>query len=281
MKHMKILKNMLIAIFFTLSLSVGLFLHSKTALAQSGDNRAELCVLGPPSAETFPDLQMTFRAYDVNTFAVPQNLIGSQITVVDNGKQVIPSSLKSFHDVGINVVFIVDQGNRTDAAATRAVIQRFVDKYMVDGLDKVAIFTDLQNPDRKNPWLLLDTTSSRSEVLSVVAQMKDAPSSLYFPADNAFREAIGKISGANHDCKTPTIIIMIMGQDEISGANNVKDIINKSRLANVPAHVIHIEKFGFGGQEDYQKIANDTGGVYIQVPKSLPQEFTLLDQPLF
>lgn len=251
------------------------------AYAQSGDDTTKLCMIGPRSVESFPEMQLSFRAFDTRTYQSPQNLLASEIVIVDNGKSVTPQSLGQLNDLGLNVVFVVDQGNRTDPVITKAIIQRFASQYMVDGLDKVSILTTVKDTTRANAWTLLKTTSSVAEVLAAVGEMPDNRRNSYLTATDAYREAISMLQAANLDCKTPSMIVMIMGPDEILGTQNIQGTITNALTIGVPVHFLHIERNGFVSETDYRKIAAETGGIYYQIPSKLPENFTVLDQPVF
>lgn len=249
--------------------------------AQSGDDTTKFCMLGPRSVDTFPEMQISFRAYDTRTYQVPQNILASDIVIIDNGKPVTPQSLGQIGDLGLNVVFVVDQGNRTAPIIAKSIIQRFTNNYMVDGIDQVSILTTLTNTRRSNAWTLLDTTSSVMDVQAVVGEMPETTTQAYLPVDDALREAISKLQGSNLDCKTPSMIVMIMGRDEISGTRTIQSAVSNALSIGVPIHVLHIEKDGFQSETSYRKLASETGGIYYQVPKQVPDNFTVLDQPFF
>jgi len=163
----------------------------------------------------------------------------------------------------------------------KEIIQRFASNFMVDGLDQVSILTTITDAKRANAWTLLDTTSSVADVQATVGEMTENSTRAYLPIDDALREAISKFQGANLDCKTPSMIVMIMGRDEISGTRTVQSSISNALSIGVPIHVLHVEKDGFQSETSYRKLASETGGMYYQVPKQVPDNFTVLDQPVF
>lgn len=273
--------RLVVVVGMALAMGTNIIIPNNQVNAQSGNETTNLCMIGPRSVDTFPEMQIAFRAYDTRTYQVPQNILASDVVVVDNSKPVTPKSLGQVSDLGLNIIFVVDQGNRTDSKISKAIIQRFASNYMVDGLDQISIFTTLTDTKRTNAWVLLDTTSSVTDVQAAVGEMAENPTRDYLPIDDALREAIGKFQGANLDCKTPSMIVMIMGQDEISGTQTIQSAISNALSISIPVHVLHVEKNGFQSETSYRKLASETGGIYFQIPKKLPENFTILDQPIF
>ncbi len=270
-------QNVIVIVMIFAVISSFLFFPDSVA-AQSEENSTNLCVLQPSSLANFPELQISFRAYDAKTFSVPQNLLSDQIMFVDNGQEVAPRTLSAKKDLGLNMIFVVDQGNRTNSTTMKAVIQRFVDRYMIDGLDRVTIFSSVADSHRSNPWLYLKTTSAKSDVQLAVADMKEL--SVWATAYTPYTEAISMIRADNLSCKMPTMIVMLMGKEEID-TQQIKFVVGEAISAGVPVHVVNIEKDTLGNQDEYRKIAKETGGIYQEVARKLPQEFTVLDQPFF
>jgi len=281
MKLGTLLMRLVVIFGMVLTLGANVLVPDSQVSAQSGDDTTKFCMLGPRSVDTFPEMQISFRANDTRTYQVPQNILASDIVIIDNGKPVTPQSLGQIGDLGLNVVFVVDQGNRTAPIIAKSIIQRFANNYMVDGIDQVSILTTLTNTRRPNAWTLLDTTSSVMDVQAVVGEMPETTTQAYLPVDDALREAISKLQGSNLDCKTPSMIVMIMGRDEISGTRTIQSAVSNALSIGVPIHVLHIEKDGFQSETSYRKLASETGGIYYQVPKQVPDNFTVLDQPFF
>lgn len=273
-------KRLLSLLGLFLIFATSFFASPPAVTAQTSRENAKLCMLGYSSLETFPEMQVSFRAFDTKSTFVPQNLIAGDVVLVDNGQQITPRTLKPISDLGLNLIFVIDEGNRTNSSITQAIIQRFTDRFMVDGLDKVTIFTTLTDARRTNPYLLLDTTNSKSVVEAAVKAISKG-SIDYLPVTKAYREAISKIRSENLNCKTPTMILMVVGRDEVATAVDVQQITSDAASVGMPVHIIQSDKNGFGNTDNYMQITTATGGLYYQVPGNLTQEFTIMDQPVF
>lgn len=281
MKFLSSFVRLIVVIGLVLALGSNIFIFTDQASAQSQSDTTKFCMIGPQSVDTFPEMQFSFRAFDTSTYEVPQNLLASEISVIDNGKAVNPRALSQFGDLGINIVFVIDQGNRTDIKVTKAILERFTSKYMVDGLDQVSILTTLINNKRSNAWTLLNTTNSVTDAQSAISEISDKQNDVYIGIDDTLREAINKVQAANLDCKTPSMVVVIMGPDEISGTQTIQNSISNARSIGVPIHVLHVERNGFQSEATYRKLASESGGLYFQVPRQVPDEYTVIDQSVF
>lgn len=250
------------------------------AAAQMG--AASVCVFDKPDFERFPDVTFSARVMD-NTQNAVATLQLSDFSLTENGQPVnLRGSQLNTSGVGLNIYFVVDQGNRTEQRLVREALLRFAQKYMVNELDRVAIVTSVADSRRENPKLYLAPTTS-------LAKFTEAATS--FPTDGAYRspasgldavrEAISLIRSDRFGCTRPNLIVALMGED-IEHRQSNDPIIKDALQVGAVIHIAHSPRGSANeGDKQYQELAAATYGTFNKVKDEGTNAFTNLDQGLF
>lgn len=243
---------------------------------------SSICLVSAPNTQAFPEVKVDFRALDGRLNAV-STLSKEGVQIRENDKTLQPSSVNvNSNGTGLNLYFVLDQGNRTSQSVARDVLRRFGENFMTEGLDRVTIVTNLKDSKRQNPSNLLAATTSVSQLIGAVSNLPDYPTNEFLGADSAILEAYSQIRNDAFGCGRASMVVAVMGPDEVTDPNLISQITKAALQAKAPLYIVHIGKnSSFGGEDDYRSLAESTFGLYVQARPETTQQFTSLDQPLF
>lgn len=245
-------------------------------IAQSSTN--SVCIVGEPDATTFPDVTVKFRVLDQRDH-VAQNLNQSQFKIIEEGKDYNPSIVTNSEGTGLNLYFVIDRGNRTDAATVKAVMTRFAEQVMINGLDRVSVVsTDFT----ENATMRVYGPDTSKNNLQVFANNLSS-SSLLKPLSSVagIRAAINNIRADAFGCSTPNIIVVITGPDVLANEIQFESAVTTALETNSQIYVIHTTNKGTDNQEDFEDLASKTNGLYIPASTRLTSSSSTLDDSLF
>ena len=278
---MKITKTLNAIIIFIL---IGCFFIGKqpTTKVQAQDIPPKVCLLNTPNVTNWPDVTLDLRAYDTQLNVV-KGLAATDFSVQDNGKIIQPNTVReNANSVGLNIYFVVDMGNRTDLDLATAALQRFGEKFMIDGLDQVSVYINFDVKNRtQGPYLIIPPTTSTSNFLSQLSELSKIKITDYYVLPNTMKEVFSNIRSQNVGCSRPTMIVVFQGQDVLD-RQNISEITKESTVYEVPINVVHTQKNNaFESADKYKQLASDTHGIYVQATPEKTQEFSQLDLTLF
>jgi hypothetical protein len=242
---------------------------------------SSICIIPPINADEFPQLEVTFRTLGDDNKPI-KDLSKKDISIKDHDKEnIMLSELKSVIDgTGLNIYFVIDQGNRTNQEHVKAILTRFAEKYMIDKVDRVTILTNFVTKNKSIPHVLVNPTNTRATFLDAVANLPSVGNNEYIPINTPLEEAFRLIREDNFGCTYSSLVIAITGPDEIYGSTG--ELVQSSNYLNAPVHIIHLKKYGiFSGQEEYEFLASNTGGIYEQVDMDKSGDGIRLDRNLF
>jgi hypothetical protein len=243
------------------------------------------CLISSPNTEFFPVVSLDFRVLNDKLTAV-EGIDRAAVQIIENNYPV-PALIdfsSNEYGVGLNVYFVVDQGQLTNQKVVKLALERYANKYMREGLDNVAIISSEKNKEGSN--ITLVETSSVSEFSSVVNQMptwigyRRSP----FPA---IIEALNKIKANDYGCARSNVIIVLAGQDssidpEKGLGSEEKALAHDLLATHTPIHFVHVDSGKFiNGEQAYKDFTDLAKGTYRQVIFTQTEEFSYLDQGVF
>ena len=283
------LKSLKVSLLLVLFLAI--FILGQAASPHATQAQAlqpNLCITGTPNIRYFPNIGVQFRSLDARLRSVP-NLNQSAFIIQDADTMPSISNLSTNPSgVGLNLYFVIDQGNRTDAQVVKAVLTRYAEMFMAGttsepGIDRVTIVTSLPNSKRDNPIILLEPTQSKTDVFNAIQSLPDDdPINQPKSGLSAIQNAINLIRADGYGCTRPNIIIAIMGED-VEYRGGISFLATEALSTSTYINIIHTpHQRAYGDAQDFMTLAQSTFGAYYQISSSqLGNEFSLLDPTLF
>jgi hypothetical protein len=269
--------------FFLVFFLLGMLIPAAGAQPVRAQQAAQTtCLITPIQEKAYPLVQVNFRVIDSLQYVVP-NLNVAQVRVSENNKPVNAFSLTANQNgVGINLYFVIDQGNRTDQRVVKDTIKRFAEKFMLNGVDRVTIFTT------SGQGLYLPATSSVPALQAAIDGLPNNgvvrdPLSIH----RAIAAAISRIRGENPTCMRSSQMVVISGKDVVytPGSSAIGAVANDARSLGMPVHVVRVPQSANPTviQEDagLKELASEANGIYEEAFFGGANEFTALDQDLF
>jgi len=276
MKNIKLLKKIVLVgltalLFLSFGWSVGV--NAQTSAAY------KVCVVDQPVTTEFPGVSLEFLAMD-ERFNNLTNLQRSDIEIKeDDTKFPLTEFSSNEAGVGLNLFFVIDRGNRTDPNTVKAVMNRFVTKYMVDGLDRVSIISSAFTED---PLMrLYGPDNSTANLTKAVTNLP--ASSLKEPLSSveAMQAAVNGIRGDALGCSRPNVIVAITGEDIVTNSSKITRLIADAQETNSRIIIVHTLNKSSGNQAEFEKIALDTKGLYLPLRATFADSSSDLDLALF
>ena len=280
----KISSLMLLAL-LVFGIMASAFLSAPVQAQTSSQTVGNVCIVSAPVDKEFPQVQVEFRALDSSNHAV-QSLARAGVKITENNKDIPPTTelVKNSNGVGLNLFFVVDQGNRTNQDLVKSIMMRYGNAFMADGLDNAAIITDLTLP-APSFHTYQDKTSSQARFVNASSQFPIYESKTPLSSISTLREAISQIRSLNGGCGKPSAIILLTGEivELYRDPNVVSTVIADATSLGVPIHVVHIPgPLGtFAGDDVLKQLASGTKGIYTQAKIATTQNYTGIDQELF
>lgn len=276
MVNFKLLKNfILIGIAIFLVISIG----SYGNVYGQAISAYKISVVDEPNTTDFPNVSVEFLALD-DGFNNLTNLQRSDVSIKEDNQLYNASAIsKNEAGVGLNLYFVIDRGNRTDPNTVRAVISRFVSKFMVDGLDRVSIISSAFTED---PLMRLHgPDSSTANLNKLVTNMPSTSLKVPLKPLEAMQAAINGIRGDALGFSRPNIIVAVVGEEVYANPSAFTRLIADAQELNTRIIIIHTLNRYFGSQLEYEKIAVETKGLYIPLRTTFSESSSDLDLNLF
>lgn len=241
-----------------------------------------VCFFNDPNIQNFPQVKVDFRALDAKQHSIT-GFSGSSLKINENNQPVRNiSTSQDLNGSGLNIVFAVDQGNRTDQRMIKSVLQRFGERYMRDGIDRAMIISSMENDKQPGNYVFQAMTDSQKDFLASLD--KFIPTEEIFKARSvylAIKESLNQIRNSRSGCSRPTMIIALSGED-IFAQNLEQSTIDDASRLNVSIHVVHIALGdSYDGDKSFKKLTSVTNGYYLQT-KYLPNlDIKTIDQGLY
>lgn len=246
---------------FVLSFSIATSGLAAEKLPRQDANAAyNFCVAETPSAGSFPDVDIVFRAFDQGLNPI-NNLEAKDIRISENGQS--PVQLQDGMQInssglGIDFHIIVNKGNRTDQAIAKNILTSFL-RYYDQGKDQVYIYND-----DGNSLVRYFTPSLGIPLTQVIMDYPTDRVSGFRVMDAAIRGVLSDIETDKAKCQKQKFIFLLLGDDTIS-ENNFLEYSERALLANTKIIVFHIptENGGMRLEDSYRNFAEQSGGKYV------------------
>jgi hypothetical protein len=276
MKNEKSLNSIILVILMlTILMTFG---SSMPANAQAA-RAFKVCVVEEPITTNFPDVTLEFLALDDN-FRNMTSLQLADIEIKEEGNLFpITSVDPNPGGTGLNLYFVIDRGNRTDQATVKAVMARFANKFMVDGLDRVSIVSSEFADDTQ--MRLFGPSSNTANLSNAVTSISSSSVGDALEPVAAFKAALNNIRDDAFGCSRPNVIVAITGEDIFSDSNDFVPVIADAQDTNTRIFVVNTLNKSFGDAADYEKAALDTKGLYLPLRSTFSDASSDLDVTLF
>lgn len=248
---------------------------------------ADACVIDEPVLENWPIISLGFRAITPTYRSIVDLEVGD-VSVLENDIKADSRTLALTSEpigTGLNLYFVLDQGNRTEQAWAVASMRRFVTEFMQDGLDQVTVITT-RGP---SPLVLIPATSDRAYLLAELADLDDFKVGDAYSSLRGIELATEEIEDAEIGCSKYSAIIVFSGEDPFYGSSQgrIDEVIARSLQNRASVYFVHFPwRYEFGSEEGYRKIAAQTYGGYTQLNTKFEQylverEIQSLDEKLY
>lgn len=227
-------------------------------------------------ASAFPDVQFQFRALDLQNQAVA-NLTSSTVTVFENGQPVSEAQVTQSSMGGVNIIFVIDQGQRSGynnfglPNMRQAITTLVTGGYFQDGVDTVTVL-GRQNLNSDQTVTLLERTSSGTALTTWAANFNFANSSKATKGLLGVEDAVVKMAEAVPTSGTQTVAIIFITRFLEDPARNIAESAaqNTAQLARqsfIPVHVFQTDQ-GPTQPQPLQLLANGSNGTYTQLKRN-------------
>lgn len=218
------------------------------------------CIAETPSAGSFPDVNIIFRAFDQN-FNPLDNLAANDMRISENGQP--PVQLQGGVQIdplglGIDYYIIVNKGNRTDQAIAKNILTSFL-RYYDQAKDEVYIYTD----DGK-PLVRYFTPNQGIPLTQAIIDYPTDRISKYRIVDATVRGALSDIEASAIKCQKQKIMFILLGDDATS-KNDFLEYSERALHANTKIVIFHIptESGELRLENLYRNFAEQSGGMYV------------------
>ena len=247
----------------------------QVVIAQEASNL--VCILGSPVTTEYPDVTIEFRATDINYQAI-KTLNHDNVTIKEDGQKYTPMHIDfNRNATGLDVYIIIDPGNDTDLETSKAMANRFLDKYGIDGLDKITVLSSGERTT-KTEIESSNFTEVKSKINSLNRYGYHEPTEIL----QAISYAINTIRNKDNFCERPSVI-MVLGSVQKWTGKRFDDAELKTAAISLrtPVFFIHdIAKLDKNSQQ-FESIAKATKGYYVAINRSLDENSSELDEPIF
>lgn len=227
-------------------------------------------------ASAFPDVQFQFRALDLQNQAVA-NLTSSTVTVFENGQPVSEAQVTQSSTGGVNIIFVIDQGQRSGynnfglPNMRQAITTLVTGGYFQEGVDTVTVL-GRQNLNSDQTVTLLERTSSGTALTTWAANFNFANSSKATKGLLGVEDAVVKMAEAVPTPGTQTVAIIFITRFLEDPARNIAESAaqNTAQLARqsfIPVHVFQTDQ-GPTQPQPLQLLANGSNGTYTQLKRN-------------
>lgn len=254
--------------FITFILGIILFFSSiSTSKALEGRFQSirpshNFCAIENPSISSFPDVSLTFRAYDQSLIPIG-NLSAKDIRISENGHppiQIQDGIQMNTTGLGIDFHIIINRGNRTDQSVVKNILSSLL-LYYNEGTDQAFIYTDDGNS--LNKYFMPSSEKSFAQMISEYPTNKVLS---YRVIDTALRGVLSELIPEKDNCQRPRFLFLLMGDDTIA-ENNFAEYAENAALTNTKLVIVHIptEDGSLKRVNSYKDLAEQADGVYISV----------------
>jgi hypothetical protein len=236
-----------------------------------------VCVIEEPNISQFPEVQLNVRVLDADmnpVNAIPQ----SNFSVSEEGDRYqVDRLVFNEQGAGLNLYFVFDRGKYTDINTVQGVINRFIENFGVDGLDKITII----QADNTGTNKILDKSTNFS---AVKAPMSQVISRLNYDTTPLLGVSIAldDIRANSQGCAQPSAVVVISGNISFSYSNDetVGILIDTATKTGTQIHVVQTSDesaaYGF-----FSQMADGTGGGIYRPLDSIGSNSSELDTSLF
>lgn len=227
-------------------------------------------------ATAFPDVQFQFRALDLQNQAVA-NLTSNTVTVFENGQPVPEAQVTQSNTGGVNIIFVIDQGQRAGYSnfglpnMRQAITTLVTGGYFQDGVDTVTVL-GRQNLNSDQTVVLLERTSSGSVLTTWAANYNFANSTKATKGLLGVEDAVVKMAEAVPTPGTQTVAIIFITRFIEDPARNIAEAAaqNTAQIARqsfIPVYVFQTDQ-GPTQPQPLQLLANGSNGQYVQLRRN-------------
>jgi len=283
---MKITKKLRYIFSALLAISILLAAIPTLNVQAQDDTVKQLCVLSTPSSDAFPNIEVSIAALDAGGHAV-EDLTNIDFTVQEGGFT-YPIDYVQWDEkrVDLNLFFVVNLTGYTNVPLIKSALLRFGQEYMLDGVDRVAIYTNPSiTASKETPFLFLPATTSVADFINAVNALPSENIGLgggLQYVDNSVTEAINNARGESNACGQFGSVVLLSGPVIFTESNNVyNEFLQKTISAKVPVYILQHEANipNVGEIEgESRKLAESTGGAYYKFLINNASTFTLLQE---
>lgn len=265
-----------ISLFITIAVGLIFGGLQQEVAAQTPINNT-ICLLEEPDSTEFPDVSLVFRAADMNYQAM-RNLTRDDMVIQENDQEYTPSRLSyDPNGLGLDLYFIMDRGMYMDVATAKAMINRYLESYGVDGVDRITILI----PSIDTTHTLIKHSTSFDAVETRVNNYSTRNHTANLRILQAIQTALDIIRGETQQCRRPSSIIVMGATDRWSSDNPQDSIISTAINFRTPIHFMHYAASKDKNGGIYKTIAEATKGSYVAIDKPLGKDAGDLDDAIF
>lgn len=227
---------------------------------QSVNAPVNFCVMESPDISSFPDVGVTFRAYDQRLEPLT-NLSAKDIRISENGQQPIQiqSGMQEYSaGLGVDFHIIINRGNRTDQSAVKNILLSFL-KIYDQNKDRAYIYTDEGNSLKE-----YFTPNSGKSLAKTISEYPVDKVPSFRVMNAAIRGTLDNLMLDKDNCQRPRFLFLLMGDDVVE-EDNIADYAKNILLTNTKLIIFHTPTTAGNLKlsDRYKDFAEKANGSYI------------------